>query len=164
MSGIIQEIFLIDMMKVWGYIFVGSLLIMISCGKIDEVEIQGADNFKYKGFRNNHVEFEADIKVFNPSHHRIKVKEINVKLLVNDVYLGRLQNAEEFQILPLSDEYIRVPFRLRITNIFYGISAISRLYNQKNLKVEVDGFVIAKTALYKKKLEVKEITYVDSMK
>ena len=80
------------------------------------------------------------------------------------MYLGRLQNAEEFQILPLSDEYIRVPFRLRITNIFYGISTISRLYNQKNLKVEVDGFVIAKTALYKKKLEVKEITYVDSMK
>jgi len=151
-------------MKGWGYIFIGSLLILSSCGKIDEVEIQGADNFKFSGFKDNHVEFEADIKVFNPSHHKIKVKEINVKLLVNDMYLGRLQNAEEFQILPFSDEYIRVPFRLRIANIFYGISTISRLYNQKNLKVEVDGFVVAKMAFYRKKLEVKEITYVDSMR
>ena len=151
-------------MKVWGYIFFGSLLIFISCGKMNEIEIQGADNFKYSGFKDNHVEFEADIKVFNPSHHKIKVKEINVKLLVNDMYLGRLQNAEEFQILPHSDEYIRVSFRLRIANIFYGLSTISRLYNQKNLKVEVDGFVIAKTALYRKKLEVKEITYIDSMR
>lgn len=137
---------------------------LISCGKINEVEIQGADNFKYNGFKDNHVEFEADIKVSNPSHHKIKVKEINMKLLVNDMYLGRLQNAEEFHILPLSDEYIRVPFRLRITNIFSGISTISRLYNQKNLKVEVDGFVIAKTAFYRRKLEVNEITYVDSMR
>ena len=151
-------------MKGWGYIFIGSLLIFFSCGKMNEIEIQGADNFKYSGFKDNHVEFEADIKVFNPSHHKIKVKEINVKLLVNDMYLGRLQNAKEFQILPHSDEYIRVSFRLRIANIFYGLSTISRLYNQKNLKVEVDGFVIAKTALYRKKLEVKEITYVDSMR
>ena len=147
-----------------GYIIIGFFLILSSCGKINEVEIQGADNFRYNGFKDNHVEFEADIKVINPSHHKIKVKEINMKLLVNDLYIGRIQNAEEIQILPLSDEYIRVPFRLRITNIFSGISTFSRLYNQKNLKVEVDGSVIAKTAFYRKKLEVNEIIYVDSMR
>jgi LEA14-like dessication related protein len=147
-----------------GYIIICSLFILISCGKIDEVEIQGADNFKYKGFKDNHVEFEADIKVVNPSRHNIKVKEINVKLLVNDIYLGRLQNAEEFQILPLSDDYIRVPFRLRITNIFSGISTITKLYNERNLKVEVNGFVIAKIAFYRKKINVSQITYIDSLK
>jgi len=150
--------------KGWGYIIIGSLLLMISCGKMNEVEIQGADNFRYKGFKDNQVQFEADIKVVNPSHHKIKVKEIDMKLMVNDMYLGRLQNAEEFQILPLSDEYIRIPFRLRITNIFTGISTISRLYNQKNLKVEVNGFVIAKTAFYRKRIEVNQVTYVDSMR
>ncbi len=147
-----------------GYVVIGLLLIFISCGRIDELEIQGADNFRYNGFKDNHVEFEADIKVVNPSHYKIRVKEINMKLLVNDMYLGRLQNAEEFQIKPLSDEYITVPFRLRITNIFYGISIVSRLYNQKNLKVEVDGFVIARTAFYRKKINVNEITYVDSLR
>jgi LEA14-like dessication related protein len=147
-----------------GYIIICSLFILISCGKIDEVEIQGADNFKYNGFKDNHVEFEADIKVVNPSRHKIKVKEINVKLLVNDIYLGRLQNAEEFQILPLSDDYIRVPFRLRITNIFSGISTITKLYNERNLKVEVNGFLIAKIAFYRKKINVSQITYIDSLK
>jgi LEA14-like dessication related protein len=128
------------------------------------VEIRGADNLRYKGFKNNQVEFEADIQVFNPSHLKIKVKEINVKLLVNDMYLGRLQNAEEFQILPQSDESIRVPFRLRIANLFTGLAAISKLYNQKNLKVEVTGYVTAKTAFYRKKINVNEITYVDSLR
>ncbi len=147
------------------YIIIGFLLLLlVSCGKVDEIEIQGAGNFKYKGFSANAVEFEADIKVINPSRHKIKVREINMRLMVNDMYLGRLMNAEEFEIPPLSDEYITVPFRLRINNIFYGISTISRLYNQKNLKVEVDGFVIAKTTFYRKKLEVNQITYVDSMR
>jgi len=150
--------------KVWKYLAPGCLFLLISCGRINEVEIRGADNLRYNGFRDNHVEFEADIKVFNPSHHKIKVKEIDVKLLVNDMYLGRLQNAEEFQILPQSDEYIRVSFRLKIANLFSGISILSNLYNERNLKVEVNGFVTAKTAFYRKKIDVNEITYVDSLR
>ena len=80
------------------------------------------------------------------------------------MYIGRLQIAEEFQILPQSDEYIRIPFRLKIANLFTGLSTISKIYNQKNLKVELDGFVIAKTAFYRKKINVNEITYVDSLR
>jgi LEA14-like dessication related protein len=145
--------------KGWGYLTLCLLFLLVSCGKINEVEIRNADNLRYSGFRNNQVEFEADIQVNNPSHHKIKVKEIDLKLLVND-----MQIAEEFQILPQSDEYIRIPFRLKIANLFTGLSTISKIYNQKNLKVELDGFVIAKTAFYRKKINVNEITYVDSLR
>lgn len=150
--------------KGWGYLMLCFMFLLVSCSKINEVEIRNADNLRYSGFRNNNVEFEVDIQVYNPSHHKIKVKEIDVKLLVNDMYIGRLQIAEEFQILPQSNEYIRVPFRLKIANLFTGLSTISKLYNQKNLKVEVDGFVTAKTAFYRKKINVNEITYVDSLR
>ena len=147
-----------------GYLTLCFLFLLFSCSKINEVEIRNADNLRYSGFRNNQVEFEADIQVHNPSHHKIKVKEIDVKLLVNDMYIGRLQIAEEFQILSQSDEFIRVPFLLKIPNIFAGLSTISKLYNQKNLKIEVNGFVTAKTAFYRKKINVNEITYVDSLR
>lgn len=138
--------------------------LLFSCGKLSEVEIQGADNFKYNGFKDNYVSFQADIKVNNPSHHKITVKEINAKLLVNDIYLGRLQNAEVFHIMPVSDEYITVPFRLRIANVLTGLSTIARLYNQKNLKVEVNGYVIARTAIYRKKINISETTRVHSIR
>ncbi|MBN2212934.1 MAG: LEA type 2 family protein [Bacteroidales bacterium] len=147
-----------------GFITLYCCFLLISCGKINEVEIRGADNLRYNGFKNNQVEFEADIRVFNPSSHKIKVREIDMKLLVNDMYLGRLQNAEEFYILPRSDEFISVSFRLRIANLFTGLSTISGLYHQRNLKVEVNGFVKAKTAFYKKKIDVREITYIDALK
>ncbi len=147
-----------------GYLTLCFLFLLVSCSNINEVEIRNADNLRYNGFKNNQVEFEVDIQVHNPSHHKIKVKDIDVKLLVNDMYVGRLQIAKEFQILPQSDEFIRVPFRLKIPNLFAGLSTISKLYNQKKLKVEVNGFVTAKTSFYRKKINVNEITYVDSLR
>lgn len=145
-------------------IIICSQFLIISCGKLSEVEIQGADNFKYVGFKDNYVTFQADIKVNNPSHHKITVKEINAKLLVNDIYLGRLQNDEVIHIMPLSDDYITVSFRLRIANVLSGLSTIARLYNQKNLKVEVNGYVIARTALYRKKINISETTRINSIR
>ncbi len=146
------------------FLMLGILLLFISCGEIQNIEIRGADNFKYKGFKGNHVQFEADIDVFNPSNHKIKVVEMDVKLLVNDMYLGRLQNSEDIVILPHTDGYITVPLSLRITNLFSGMGTINKLYNQHNLKVEVDGYVKARTAFITKKVKINKTTYVDSLK
>ncbi|MFO7658392.1 MAG: LEA type 2 family protein [Bacteroidales bacterium] len=145
------------------FLIAGAVLFLASCGKIDEIEIRGADNFKYKGFKDNHIEFEADINISNPSGYRIVVKEIDMKLMVNDNYLGRLYNNENIIIRPHSEGYVTVPFRLRITNIFTGVSVIKKYYNQKNLNVEVDGTVTGRAGLLRKTIEVKKKARIDSL-
>ena len=146
------------------YLWLSIIFLLGSCGELKNIEIRGADNFKYKGFTGNHVEFEADIDVYNPSNHKIKVMDMDLKLLVNDIYLGRLQNSDDIQILPHTDGYITVPLSLRITNLFSGMSTIAKLYNQRNLKVEVDGYVKARTAFITRKVDINKTTYVDSLK
>ncbi|MBN2610525.1 MAG: LEA type 2 family protein [Bacteroidales bacterium] len=144
--------------------FAGIFIFLASCGKIEEIEIRGADNFKYKGFKDNHIELEADINIYNPSGFKIRIKEIDMRLVVNNEYLGRLYNSGDIVIRPHSEGYITVPFRLRITNIFAGVSAVKKYYNQKNLKVEVDGTVTGRAGIIRKKIGLNKTAYIDSLK
>ena len=140
------------------------LLLLAGSGRVQDIEVKDIKNIRFKGLIDNYVTFEADIQVFNPSHTTIRVKEIDVKAYANDSYLGRLLCNEEIVIPSESSDFLTVPFRIRIANILTGASMYFRLSKQKNIKVEIDGHISAKTVLIRKKIKIHEITYINSLK
>jgi LEA14-like dessication related protein len=140
------------------------LFLFTGCGGIQDIEVKDVKNIRFKGLVDNYVTFEADIQVFNPSHTNIRVKEIDVKVYANDSYVGRLLCDQEVFIPSESSSIITTPFRLRITNILTGASMYFRLSKQKDIKIEVDGHIWAKTMLIRKKIKIHEMTYINSLK
>jgi len=139
------------------------IFIAASCSKVNDIEIRNVNNLKFKGIQENMVNFDADLQIFNPSHRNIKVKEIDVRLIVNDVYVGRLMCENEIHIPSDAETFITVPFRLRITNLLSGISTLNSLSQQKDVKVHAEGFVKAGAGLLQKKIKVDKTTLIGTL-
>ena len=152
------------MLKKIFLLYIIPAFILTSCGRLDEIEILDMNNLQFKGLEKNTAKFEAGILVDNPSHHKIKIKEINARLVVNNVYVGKLMCTEEFVIPSSAESLIDVPFELRLSNIFSGAAMLYRLSRESRATVQINGYVIAQSGFIRKKINVERTMTVNPSK
>lgn len=154
------------MLKKNSIIFLISFFVVLltSCGKVEDIEIREVKSFEFKGIASNTANFSADILIFNPNRYKIKIKEIDVKVLADNTYIGRMICNEEVIIPSNSETLLNIPCGIRIANIFSGASTLYRLTNKNNVKVELDGTVTAQVKMIKKKIKINRSMTVDPSK
>lgn len=125
--------------------------LIISCGRINEIEIQDIKNLKFGGFREKNANLNVEILINNPSSYKIKIKEFEIKIIADNRYIGKLLLAENFQILPKSREWYTVTLDVKIMDIL----SIANIYNKylegEDINLHLQGFIIAKTSFFSKK-------------
>jgi hypothetical protein len=137
------------------------LLMLSSCKNFDSIELRGVDKVIFHGIEKNTVYFSAGLMVNNPSGVRFKIKEVNLKTVVNGDFLGTLHCIGDVKIGARTDSVYRVPLSLELSNIFTGAATLYKLSRQKKVKMEVKGYIRVRTLLISKKIEVSESQMLD---
>ncbi len=137
------------------------VLVLSACKNIENIEIKGVDRVIFQGIRDNTVYFTAGLIVQNPSGVSFKVKEVNLKTVANGDFLGTLNCTDQVKVMARSDSVYMVPLSLRLSNIFTGASSLYRISRQKQVTMEVKGYVRVKSFLISKKFDVSESQVVD---
>lgn len=137
------------------------LLFLTACGNIENIEIKGVDRVIFQGIRDNTVYFTAGLMVQNPSGISFKVKEVNLKTVANGDFLGTMHCTDQVKVMARSDSVYMVPLSLSLSNIFTGASALYRISRQKQVTMEVKGYVRVKSLLVSRKIEISESQVID---
>ncbi len=137
------------------------ILTLASCGDMKDITFKGVDHVQLKGMDNNNVKFSADVSMFNPSSVNFRVSEVNLKMIVDGNFIGTLSIDEPIRIKANSDTSYFADFNLQLANLFTSATALYGLKNKRQVTVDMQGFVKAKSFLASRKIDIKEKRVVD---
>jgi hypothetical protein len=138
-----------------------AVLVLTGCKGLNDVEITGASGFSFRNMENNKVTFAADIGVKNPSSISFKVNEMQLKTIVDGNFIGTLSADNIVKIPARSDSSYRMDFSLDLANMLTGASTLYGLTRKKQVTIQLQGYVKAKSWLTTKKVDISETRVVD---
>ncbi|MEA3450734.1 MAG: LEA type 2 family protein [Bacteroidota bacterium] len=133
-------------------IFLLITTITFSCYKqVEFTEFESAD-FDMKKNKGKIILY---IKMNNPNFYKVKIVETDLRIYLNDKYLGDVKDINQI-ILPVRNETIvEIPLQITLMNIFFNAGNISDFFlDSKDLKIKIEGDVVGKTIFGRKKMEV----------
>jgi len=136
-------------------------LLLSSCKGVNDITFTGADGFVLMGMENNAVQFAADVGVINPSGIAFKVSEVNLKAIIDGNFIGTLTATEKVKVPAHSDSSYRMNFSLQLANMLTGASTLYSLSRKKQVTVDVQGYVKARSWLTTRKVEIQETQVID---
>ena len=137
------------------------IFLLTACGKVSDIQLTGIDDFEFKGMENNAVSFAATIGVSNPSSVGFTVSEVNLKTIVDGNFIGTLTANEKVRIKANSDSSYHMNFSLTMANILTGASSLYSLSRKKQVKVEMQGYVKARSWFTVRKVDILESRMID---
>ena len=137
------------------------ILLLTACGKVSDIEITGISGFEFKGMENNAVSFSATVGVSNPSSVGFTVSEVNLKTIVDGNFIGTLSADEKIRIRANSDTSYHMNFSLTMANILTGASSLYSLSRKKQVKIEMQGYVKARSWFTVRKVDILESQVID---
>lgn len=142
-------------------IYIILLFLLFSCKGVDEISFTGVRNVEFLGVNGNSVNFSADIGIYNPSSASFKIREVNLKTIIDGNYIGTLTTQNPVKIKAKTDSSYHTGFTLQLSNIMTGAAALYGLRNKARVTVEMQGFVTARSFLVFKKVDVSEKHVID---
>lgn len=147
------------------FLFFGLILLgLSSCFRIEDVEIKEIKSVKLLEFTEEGLLVESEIRIENPNSYDIKVVGSEFKVEVNKAAIGDAQIINTLSIPGKSSDYHTV--KLRSTQQELSASAIPSLIaitasGKDELDFKVNGFIVGKVWLFKKKVDVAHEGKVD---
>lgn len=138
-----------------------SFFLFAGCKGVEDIKMTGISGFEFKGMENNAIRFAMRISVSNPSPVGFHVREVNLKTQVDGNYLGTLTTTDRIKIAAHSDTSYIMNFTLSLANIVTGASSLYGLSRKKQVNVDLQGYVKARSWLTTKKTRIKESHVVD---
>lgn len=139
------------------YLFLVFLILTISsCKNYENIEIKKVTDVEFRGFQNNKVKLNIAILVNNPSYLNIHLKELDMKIYVNNRYLGIINNSESLKIKRRSQDNYTLETELRLANIFTGISMVMELKNNPSVELKMEGVMKIRSSAWQKTFDISE--------
>lgn len=140
-------------------IFIFSL---ISCNFIEGIQIGEVQGINLTKFDSKKVSFEVLIPIENPNRFNFKITEVDLDVIVNNEYLGKIKNVGDVVINQQSDEIYNFPLDVEYSgsNILKGAFTLFSLFLDRKADVRISGFIKTKSFWFTKKLHVDEQSVV----
>jgi hypothetical protein len=138
-----------------------AILLLFSCKGVDEISFTGVNNVEFLGIEDNVVNFSADIGIYNPSTANFKIREVNLKTSIDGNYIGTLMTVNPVRIKAKTDSSYHADFSLELANLVTGATSLYGIRNKKQVTVEMQGYVLARSWLAFKKVNVAEKQIID---
>jgi LEA14-like dessication related protein len=137
-------------------IFLLLIVLFTSCGNFSKITVGEIKDLTVNGFKDNALLASVNIPVDNPTHHKITITEIDMKVYMNNQYLGKV-NAVDPIILP-SKSYsnYNVDLKIRVANFFGAALTLMNLQKGQVIYFRMEGEVSGRSMLIKKKFEISE--------
>jgi len=144
-----------------GLLLLVSLGMLSACRSLDDIQFKGIESVIFQGFENSTVRFSAQLHVSNPSGIGFKIKDVNLKTVANGDYLGTLHCDDVVKIASRADSVYSVPMSLKLGNLVTGAASLYKISRQRNVKMEVKGYVRVTTMFFSRTIEVSEARVLD---
>jgi len=135
--------------------------ILTSCRGVQDIQITGVNGFELKGMENNRVSFSANIGVINPASLGFKISEVNLKTSIDGSFIGSLTTSNQVKIPARSDSTYHMNFSLELANLLTGASTLYNMSRKKQVTVNMQGYVKARSWFTVKKIDVNEMRLID---
>ncbi|MCU7549156.1 LEA type 2 family protein [Chitinophagaceae bacterium LB-8] len=83
------------------FFVLGSLI--ASCGKVESPEFRKLDSFKVKKLDFQKADLGFNVTYFNPNNFGVSVKEAEIDIFVDSVYLGKFVQEQEIDVIKKSE-------------------------------------------------------------
>jgi LEA14-like dessication related protein len=154
-------------MKIFSsYIIKISLLLLIfslsSCKEIEQLELEGVENFAVKNLSIKGMTLELDMKVYNPNNIKFKVKKYDLDIYVNNMRIGKAKIKQKMVLPKRSSSSHHLTVETDFKDLLLGaLPLISSLQKKNQAKVRVTGNIKVSVLGISKKVDVefqKEVT------
>lgn len=132
------------------------LPLILSCGNLENIEIGEPQNIKVRGFEDNYLLVDVELPVNNPSFYTINISDMDVRVFLNDRFLGKLIIDEKIKIKPKQSTIYKLPVKIRIANILGTAFIMMNMKKGKEAAVKFEGEVKARSFLLFKTIEINE--------
>ena len=99
-------------MKQTGFLLFFVAVFLSACGQPKELVYQDVENFKVQQIADNKAAISLDIRLYNPNNYKIKLKDADIDVFVNDNHIGTVRKEEKIEI-PKNDTCL-VPVILNV--------------------------------------------------
>lgn len=138
-----------------------AVILLSSCKGVEDIQLTGADGFVMKGMENNKILFSLDIGFKNPSSVGFKISEVNLKTSVDGSFIGTLSTVEKVKIPARSDTTYRMDLSMELANMITGAATLYNITRRKQVTVEMQGYVKARSWFTFKKVVIHETRLID---
>lgn len=146
-------------MKIKTSIKILSLLILLlafsGCNR-NKIKIGDISNIKYKGVDGNTLILEADALVINPGLFKLRIKEIDAVISVNNIKMGRITKIDKVIIPAKTKQRHKIKMYLDVTNMAGGIMAMIQMLGKKRNMFKIEGTIKVKYFLFTRTIEFKQ--------
>lgn len=132
------------------------VLLVSSCGNVEEIEIGDPQGVKINGFEDNHLSISAEIPIKNPSMYSFKIKEMDVKVFLNGTYMGKLIVDDVIKVKRKADMVYDLPVKIRLANLFGAAFVMMNMKEGQDVLVKFEGTVKAQSMLVTREFSIEE--------
>jgi len=138
------------------YFILAVAALLSSCSNFENIEIGNPRNITMQGFEDNFLKIKVELPVKNPTLHRIQLLELDVKVFLNNQYIGKLIVDEEITIKGKRQSVLALPVKIRLSNILNTAFIMMSLKKGNEAEIRFVGNVIARSALIKRTVQIDE--------
>ncbi len=144
------------------FLIITLAFLLKSCTLFHSVEVGEVQSINFTRFGNQKVTFELLIPIENRNFLNFKIKDVDLDVIVNNEYLGKITNVEEVLVFNRSNESYTFPLDIEYTgtNILKGALTLFSFFLERKAEVRIAGFIRVKSFLFSKKIDVDERSIV----
>lgn len=137
-------------------VFLLTVVLFSSCGNFSKITVGEVKDFTVNGFEDNALLASVSVPVDNPTHHKITITDIDLKVYMNNQYLGKVNTIEPVVLPSKSYGNYNIDLKVRVANFFGAALTLMSLQKGQVIVFRMEGTVGARSMLMKKNFEISE--------
>ena len=137
-----------------GLLFLFLVIHLSSCSDFQEIKVGSPSAIIVKSIRDNKINVDLSIPIVNPNDLQFKITKINLEVIVNDNYLGKITNVKNVLIKGNSNENHIFNLDLEVKSIVKGVISIVNVFGSGKVEIDSKGYIKARSGLIVKSIPV----------
>lgn len=138
----------------FGLLFLIFSILLSACSDFQEIEVGSPSAIIVKSIQDNKINVDLSIPIVNPNDLQFKITKINLEVVVNENYLGKITNAKNVLIQGNSDENHIFNLDLEVKSIVKGLMSMVNVFGSGKVEIESKGYIKARSGLISKSIPV----------
>jgi len=131
-------------------------LLLVSCSPVEEVRIGPATGIEINDFSGKQVSFKVMIKIENPNRQSFTLSALDLDVLLNGIYIGKIKSTEKVIIPKRSGKVYTFPLSAELRSLSLSVFALTDLFLHRYIDIELKGMAKINSGLMRKKFPINQ--------
>ena len=144
------------------YLIISLLLFLAlfsGCSGFGDVKLLNVKDVTYQEFKGNVLRLAITATVDNPNRFKVKFKEANMDLRLNDRIIGTVTQMEPITIAGRTQKDYKIHVSIEMKDLFSNLMNLFRLLMNEPKNLNLSGTVHVKSFLYSKTIQIERLSF-----